>query len=336
MPKEGFPNPLARHYWWLRGRWQPFSKNPAVLSRRAICWSLAAKACRSCHIQAKADDVLAVVIVTADMSGRLKKTEKQIYLLFLFLIPVPLALSFFLAVFLHGKISQALERIHARITTINSVKDLSALADEAPRHEGFSELNRILAEFNILAGRVRGVAVDKEILEFELQVLEKFILTSEVVRDWREHVKSLLIEMNRILDVAALFSVLQVESDRFDLEIVWLHRPASPEQQEKFEEIVLKRAIVFNPRLQAGAGLEVHHYVADGDTALPEMDLEQMALHLKALVLQNPKIGGVVGIGLHSLAAADDIRNLVIESILTTLLNVVGSIKAIKIGRAHV
>ncbi|MDR3578426.1 MAG: bifunctional diguanylate cyclase/phosphodiesterase, partial [Oryzomonas sp.] len=45
--------------------------------------------------------------------------------------------------------------------------------------------------------------------------------------------------------------------------------------------------------------------------------------------LDMPQIGGVVGIGVQSQVAHDPIRSLVIGGILTTLLNVVGSIKAI-------
>ena len=58
----------------------------------------AEKNCLTCHTSSQEGDVLAVVSVTADMSRRLHDTEKNIYLLFLLLLPVPLALSFFLAV----------------------------------------------------------------------------------------------------------------------------------------------------------------------------------------------------------------------------------------------
>jgi diguanylate cyclase (GGDEF)-like protein len=45
--------------------------------------------------------------------------------------------------------------------------------------------------------------------------------------------------------------------------------------------------------------------------------------------VERPKIGGIVGIGVHSDLARDPSRLLVVESILSTLLNVVGSVKAI-------
>ena len=47
------------------------------------------------------------------------------------------------------------------------------------------------------------------------------------------------------------------------------------------------------------------------------------------MILQKPHIGGVVGIGVQSEMTKDAIRSLVIDGVLTTLLNAVGSIKAI-------
>jgi diguanylate cyclase (GGDEF)-like protein len=46
-------------------------------------------------------------------------------------------------------------------------------------------------------------------------------------------------------------------------------------------------------------------------------------------MVDNPKIGGIVGIGVNAVAVEDDTLRLVMDSILSTMLNVVGSVKAI-------
>ncbi|MCW8883738.1 MAG: EAL domain-containing protein [Motiliproteus sp.] len=52
-------------------------------------------------------------------------------------------------------------------------------------------------------------------------------------------------------------------------------------------------------------------------------------MQTKSLVLDKPKIGGIVGIGVHSDVGTDNTRLLITNSILSTLINVVGSVKAI-------
>jgi len=58
---------------------------------------------------------------------------------------------------------------------------------------GFKEFDEVANSINLLAKKVKDVAVDKEILQFEIKIMEKFIITSEVIRDWKENVKKYLI-----------------------------------------------------------------------------------------------------------------------------------------------
>jgi diguanylate cyclase (GGDEF)-like protein len=60
-----------------------------------------------------------------------------------------------------------------------------------------------------------------------------------------------------------------------------------------------------------------------------ELDPDKLQMQRKSLLLESPKIGGIVGIGLHAPFGEDTTRHLVVEGILSTLLNVVGSVKAI-------
>ena len=70
--------------------------------------------------------------------------------------------------------------------------------------------------------------------------------------------------------------------------------------------------------------------VSSGENeALADLTPEDIRLQTKSLLLEAPKIGGIIGIGVQSDLAQDPIRHIVIDGILSTLLNLVGSVKAI-------
>ena len=69
--------------------------------------------------------------------------------------------------------------------------------------------------------------MDKDILTFEIGLLEKFVITSDVVRDWREYVGRLLTDINGVLPAHMLFSIFKIDDELFDLEIFW-RGPVTP------------------------------------------------------------------------------------------------------------
>jgi len=73
----------------------------------------------------------------------------------------------------------------------------------------------------------------------------------------------------------------------------------------------------------------IKHIVADKNKCLSELKEEDIEYRTKSLFLDSPKIGGIVGIGLQSVFSNDPVRYIVIDSILTTMANLVGSVKAI-------
>ena len=74
----------------------------------------------------------------------------------------------------------------------------------------------------------------------------------------------------------------------------------------------------------------IKHIVADKKIdVINKMDENALEYRTKSLFLDSPKIGGIVGIGLQSVFSNDPVRYIVIDSILTTMANLVGSVKAI-------
>jgi hypothetical protein len=82
--------------------------------------------------------------------------------------------------------------------------------------------------------------VDKEIFEFEIRLLERFIITSEVVKDWKYYLKSLIIEVNKLLYAPVFFAFFYVEDEVYAVEVFWYQNP-SKGLKEHFEENIKER-----------------------------------------------------------------------------------------------
>jgi hypothetical protein len=157
-------------------------------------WPL--KECLSCHTNAKAGELLGVIAI----QHRLKTvtTEVRFYYVGLFLILGLLVLlaATTVSAFASRKIKRSVELFRSKVESVNSVKDFD-LFDISRVDFGFEEFNQTFDDVALLVEKMKCVAVDKDILEFEIKLLEKFIITSNVVRDWREFIKKLLLDITR-------------------------------------------------------------------------------------------------------------------------------------------
>lgn len=284
--------------------------------------------CLKCHPGASAGDVLGVMKVQQDISPAINEAKKRFNAFFFILFPIPFIMAGVVAFFLNKRIKSSTDFFHKQVSEINSIKDLTKLNNLDFVETGFKEFNETLSEVRELSRKIRSLAVDRDILEFEIKVLEKFVITSEVVMDWKEYVGYLLLEVNKVMEAYTLFSIFQVDEVFYDLEIFWRNTPADI-TKERFETIVLKHIRAKSSKFSEITELTTNHNIADPSSHLPELNERDIEFQTKSLILDVPQIGGVVGIGVQSKITDDPIRSLVIEGILTTLLNVVGSIKAI-------
>ncbi|GAB4538984.1 MAG: diguanylate cyclase [Thermodesulfovibrionia bacterium] len=286
----------------------------------------ARRECFDCHTNAKAGDVLGVIEIRTDVSNTLREGYKKIIWVMLLLFPIPLIGSFIVANLLSNKVKRSVEALKERIINVNKVSDLSKVRmDEVELI--FDDFNAIKRAVNNTIDTLRNIAVDKDILEFEIKVLEKLIITTEVVKDWKEHIKNILIEINKLMEVYCLFSLFVVNKESYDLEIFWRNTPHD-ETKELFERKI-KQLISVHPYFKNINSLSIIHNVTLPLTFLPRLKEELVEVQTKSLILESPGIGGIIGIGVNADMSGDSTRSLVIESILTTLLNVVGSVKAI-------
>ncbi|WP_292252401.1 bifunctional diguanylate cyclase/phosphodiesterase [Marinospirillum sp.] len=287
--------------------------------------------CLSCHLNAEVGDVLGVIDIQQDMrpiSAEVRRNNIAMFLGFGLLMLVMAAL---VSRYVARHIQKATDGFKERLEQVNSVKDFRQL-DMTQTNFHFTELDDAFRSVNLLVEQLKDVAVDKDILEFEIRLLGKFIITSDIVRDWRDFIKDLLIDINTILVAHSLVTVFQVEDEGYELEIFWRFN-VSEGTRKMFEQVVIKQ-LSNHPHFHTGIPiLNIEHHIADPSTEEQDLQgiltLQDVDLQTRSLMLETPKIGGVVGIGVQSKIAKDPIRHMVIGSILTTLLNLVGSVKAI-------
>ena len=286
---------------------------------------VARRECLRCHENAAAGDTLGVIDVRMDLRPELDRARGNFMATLWWIVPMMVAGALALALLIHLRLGTSLRALRDRVGRVNKVADLVHFKMDQGR-VGFGELEEILAEVRTLAERLHDVAVDKDLLQFEIRLLQRFIITSDVVRDWREYIKHLLDEINEVMEAYVLFTLFKVGEEVFNLEVFWRDRPASHTVQgmERSVRAVLQRHPYFR-----SAAFEVHHHVVRPDRDLPALEAADIELQSKSLFVETPKIGGIVGIGVQAGVDRDPGRLLVMESVLATLLNVVGSVRAI-------
>ncbi len=282
--------------------------------------------CLSCHENAAAGDVLGVVEIRQPFDNLLQMARVNFFTSAVPSLSLGLLLVCAAVFWVVSRVSRSVSDVEHSLDSISNLSDLRHL-EVNPREHGFSELNRIQHSITSLAARLRSIAVDKDILMFEIGLLEKFVITSDVIRDWREYVGQLLQDINGILKAHVLFSVFQIDDELFDIEIFWYREPG--EAARAHLEKVVTEALRKDGRFCDPASLSIHHHVPQEVEGVYQLDTEEIELQIKSFFVDSPRIGSIVGIGVNSDTRREPTHYLVLDSILSTLLNVVGSIKAI-------
>ncbi len=218
---------------------------------------LAGAGCLRCHAGARAGDVLGIVEVKQDFTPLLARARDELLLWLLIAAPLFLAGAALVVWRVNRRLEQSIEIVDAAVAEVGAVADLRHL-EFAGRDLGFEELNRLFGHLGQLVEKLRAVAVDKDVLRFEIGLLEKFVITSEVVRDWGEYIARLLAEINTVMPTHVLFSVFQVGDEVFDLEIFW-SQPPSRATRETMENHI-RAVVAADVRLSGLAQVTLHHH----------------------------------------------------------------------------
>ncbi len=293
---------------------------------RKILPLVATKDCLMCHANAKENDVLGAIEVKQNLNEYFFESKTQFISFFLIILPILVLFSYLTSRFTSKKIVNSLTIFEEKVENINSIQDFKQF-DTTDIDLYFKELNSVLVNINLMASKLKKVAVDKELLEFEIKLLDKFIITSDIVKDWKDYISELLIEINKIMETYTLMTIFRVGDDQFEIDIFWLGVPE--EKSKKVFEEYINTTVKNSPYFEGMTEFTIKHIVANRNLHLKELTEKDIEYRTKSLFLESPKIGGIVGIGLQSVFASDPIRYIVIDSILTTMANLVGSVKAI-------
>lgn len=280
--------------------------------------------CLKCHTQAKVGDVLGIMSVEQPVNDTINAARNDFIIMLLIIMPLPMAIAGFIGYLFTQSVVKSIAQINTYITSINQVDDLSKLSDQKNlfSYQEFGELNHSL---NLMGEKLKHIAIDRDILDFEIQLLDKLILSSELIKDWKQHICLLMNEINQILPLYTMFVVFRTDDlEQYRIEIFWIGKP-SPETEQMMTDNA--KQLVNNLAIFAkGSIYTVSHTYASQTPITVENKIQTQS---KSLMLETPKIGGVVGIGVETFPPKDSSRSVVVESVLTTLVNVIGSIKAI-------
>lgn len=304
------------------GQSQRITEGSAV---RHIYPLVAEERCLRCHDNVSVGQALGAIEVVHNMEGLLAEADRKLAMSLLSLTILAVMGAIIVVLYVNERILGAIQSVEDSVNSINAVSDLKTLSF-TQRDGGFVEFQRVINALGDMATKMHDIAVDKDILRFEIRLLEKFVITSDVVKDWRQYIAQLLEEINQILETHFLFSIFEIDEEMFDLEIFW-HTPPTEETREMMVRHV-RACLQDHPRFGNALSVNLHHHVHDLNGPHLTLDEGEVSLRVKSFFVDTPRIGGIVGIGVHS-HDIDDVRSLVMDSVLSTLLNVVGSIKAI-------
>lgn len=282
--------------------------------------------CLPCHTNARAGDVLGVFEVRQDITPQLVAARGEFLWWLAGLTPLLLGAAVCAVWFVDRRFENAIEKIDHSIEQVNRVSDLAQIEFNATR-TGFAELDRLVEHLSGLVSRLHSIAVDKDVLMFEMRLLEKFIITADVIRDWDEAISNLLSEIDRVTPTHFLFSLFYQNGDTYELDLFWSHPVTESAREHTLDHI--RRLIASDPRFSDLSRLSITEHFPSRNNDPVVLEREEIAMQTRSLVLETPKIGGIVGIGVGAKIVEDPMMRLVIDSVLATMLNVIGSVKAI-------
>ncbi len=287
------------------------------------------------------------------MNSRGIKVNNYIYALFILIIPFFTGLL--LSILISRSIKDDIEDVFSiidEITSINNIKEIkNNIISKKYYNQEVSDLHYGVEK---LLSKIQEMTVDKNIFEFEINLLEKFIITSDLVLNWKSSVFYILREFNKAINVYNIFTVFVNESV-LEINVFW-NDPPSEEAKETFNMLIKKRIIEndaeFKEYAQNLEQIVITHeasvcewgitaseggsvkIIDTGDFGL-SYNLNDggdgrggLSLQTKKIMLNAPEVNGIVGIGIQS-GGRDSAKKLVINAVLTSLINIIGSAKAI-------
>lgn len=284
--------------------------------------------CRPCHDVAD-DTLLGVIRVEQDLAALLGWRGLDLLAVFAVMAPLPVLVALLLASGVNRRICSATSLLRGKIRQTTRWAELSNI-EQLKVNVGFTDLNRIYLQVRDFSRKMQRLAVDKRLLEFQIGLLETAAITPDRVKDWKPLATELLREINTLVRSPSLFAVFQTGESTCAVDIFWLNPPTETDKTALAEAISAR----FDFR-QSGRRLllqEIHHTIAASDEVISDTDRigsGQLSWQLPMRYLGSSRVGGLLGLGLQTETVKDGTVQLILDSTLATLANVLDSVKAL-------
>jgi diguanylate cyclase (GGDEF)-like protein len=165
------------------------------------------------------------------------------------------------------------------------------------------------------------------LIELQQRLLKNLAVTSNISKNWRKQVKTILTEAAGFTGASYLFSCLPGEENKPDMELFWAQAPSPA--TIKTVEGQLKRRLTDDGGFGRSPSFNLTHTIVDPGTPMPDRTAGDIELHERTFHLELPRESGIVGLGAPAGGRRDHLDQLAVDSVLTALVNVVGSVRAL-------
>ena len=191
-------------------------------------------------------------------------------------------------------------------------------------HKNGDYVQALLSEFNETLAGLSNTLIEKDLFERQSQVLEKIILSHENVSQWKVFVQEILIEFHAIFPFN-FFYIAFAEEHNFSLYLYYLGNYTESIKQTARD--TLAKQMIASLKLPFDAPIDIEEFVVKQDSMSDH--IEDIHLVTVAVPEHTPKLAGLLGVAYASQETLTPQEESIVRSILSVLVMVVGSSKAL-------
>jgi len=204
---------------------------------------------------------------------------------------------------------------------------LGLLLEERRKQWQQNEKNllQVMLEFDQISSELGGTLIEKDLLERQSNVLESIILSHEKVTQWKEFIQEILASFHSIFPFNFFF-ISFAEENNLSLYIYYLNNYS--EEIRTAARMRLSRDMIASLGLPADTPLDIEEFqVVDNDCRDTVNEINLITVSVPALEVVN--LAGLLGVAYGSAQQLTAQEESVIRSILSVMVMVVGSSKAL-------
>jgi len=187
-------------------------------------------------IKIKENQFLGFAVYRKNLESEYNQLQKQMINIFYPSFFLPVLGSIILTGILVYFLNKGIYKLNEFSKSIKTISDLTRFDDKKYSFL-FFELNQIYEELKDILFKIQKIAVDREILKTEVNILEEFIITSEAIQDWMDYITKILVRVKNIIEFYFFYSIFK---EKEDLIIVYIfHRFKEIKEQRSLEEKIL-------------------------------------------------------------------------------------------------